>query len=113
FWNLARFHAKFNTIPGYLGTTPLEMVQPPAWSFGATPEEADERLAALLDGTGTSTTTPVADYEAAGEPLPEPGALGIVLGGDGRPRALVATSAVEVSGADVVEHFQVLYAPTR
>lgn len=109
FWNLARFHARLNDIPSYFGPSALEAVQPPAWSFGGTPEEADALLEGLLDGSSTSTVTPLADYTDAGESLPEVGTLGIVLDGAGRPRALVGTSAVEVVDADVVEHFSVLY----
>ncbi|WP_101524541.1 hypothetical protein [Nocardioides houyundeii] len=110
FWNLAKFHAKLNHMPGYFGPTALESVRPPVWSFGETTEEADRTLDALLDGSRTSTSTPQADYVAAQEPLPEVGALGIVLDGRGQPRALVATTAVDVVQGDVVEHFSVLYA---
>ena len=31
-------------MPGYFGPTALESVQPPAWSLGETPEQADERV---------------------------------------------------------------------
>ena len=44
FWDLARFHAKLNTAPSYFGPTTLEVVPPPAWSFGAHPEQADALL---------------------------------------------------------------------
>ena len=49
FWELARFHAKLNVAPAYFGPTTLEVVRPPAWSFGETPEEADEFVAGLDD----------------------------------------------------------------
>ena len=109
FWNLAKFHAKLNHMPGYFGPTALESVMPPAWSFGDTAQESDQALAALLDGSGTTTTTARAEYDAAGEPLPEVGSLGIVLDGRGHPRALVSTVAVDLVAGDVVEHFSVLY----
>ena len=109
FWNVARFHARLNLLPGYLGTTALESVQPPAWSFGETPEEADETLRGLLDGSRTSTTTPLSAWTEAGEAPPQAGTLGIVLDGHGRPRALVGTTRVEVTGSEVVEHFTVVY----
>jgi hypothetical protein len=109
FWNLARFHAKLNPVPGYFGPTALESVQPPAWSLGDTPDQADEALAGLLDGSRTSNSAPVADYEHTGQPLPEVGALGIVLDGAGHPRALVVTTDVRVIEGEVVEQLAVVY----
>jgi uncharacterized protein YhfF len=106
---VARFHAKLNTMPSYFGPTTLEVVQPPAWSFGSTPQEADAELDALLDGSRTTTETPLADYELAQEPLPELGTLGIVLDGAGRPRALVATTGVQVVDGQVHEQLTVLH----
>lgn len=96
FWQLARFHAKLNTAPSYFGPTTLEVVPPPAWSFGATPEQADELLVLVLDGTKTATASALADYESDGAPLPEPGSLSIIVDGAGHPRALIETTAVEV-----------------
>jgi uncharacterized protein YhfF len=96
FWDLARFHAKINPAPAYFGPTPLEVVPPPAWAFGADPEQADSLLALVLDGTKTATASALWDYETEGEPIPEPGSLSIVLDGRGHPRALIQTTAVEV-----------------
>ena len=96
FWELARFHAKLNSAPTYFGPTTLEVVPPPAWSFGATPEQADELLELVLAGTKTATASALWDYEAEGEPLPEVGGLSILLDGRGHPRALVATTDVRV-----------------
>jgi hypothetical protein len=96
FWRLAVFHARLNGVPSYFGPTPLEVVRPPAWSYGATPEEADEFVSAIRAGRTTATALPLADLEAAGEPLPTPGELGIVLDGSGRPHALVAVIEVLV-----------------
>lgn len=110
FWNVARFHGKLTQLPGYFGPTVLASVPPPAWSLGATPQEADAGLAGLLDGSLASLRTPVADYTRAGEALPEEGALAIVTDGQGRPGALVVTSAVEIDGDDLVEHLTVLHA---
>ena len=50
------------------------MVPPAAWSFGATPEQADELLDLVLDGTKTATASALWDYDADDEPLPEAGA---------------------------------------
>jgi uncharacterized protein YhfF len=108
FWEVARFHARLNAIPAYFGPSALESVPPPAWSFGDDPE-ADRRLAELLDGTRTTTDSPLADYEQGGAPLPEVGTLGIVLDGSGSPRALVATTGVSVEDGTVVEELRVLH----
>ncbi len=103
FWNLARFHAKLNTAPSYFGPTTLEVVPPPAWSFGSSPEQADELLALVLDGTKTATSSALVEYEAENEPLPEAGALGIVLDGAGHPRVLIETTEVSVVAFDDVD----------
>jgi hypothetical protein len=85
FWELARFHAKLNSAPTYFGPTTLEVVPPPAWSFGSTPESADELLGLVLDGTKTATAGALWDYEAEGETLPEVGSLSILV--DGREQS--------------------------
>jgi uncharacterized protein YhfF len=103
YWNLARVRARLNAAPGYFGPGPLESVPPPAWSFGATPEQADELTDLVLDGTKTATASALWDYEAEGEPLPAPGTLGIVVDGRGAPRALVETTAVTVLPFDEVD----------
>lgn len=96
FWNLARFHARLNTAPGYLGPTPIESLRPPAWAFGATPEHADELAALVVAGTKTATASALWDYEATGESVPEPGEMSIILDGAGRPVALITTTEVEI-----------------
>lgn len=103
FWVLARRHTHIETLPGYFGPSALESVTPPAWSFGGTPEQADELLALVLEGTKTATASALWDYEAEGVPLPEPGALGIVLDGSGMPRALLETTGVRVEAFDQVD----------
>jgi uncharacterized protein YhfF len=103
FWETAKRRAKMTSIPGYFGPSPVESVPPPAWSFGANPEQADELLALVLDGTKTATTSALADYESEDEPLPEIGTLGIVLDGSGTPRALVVTTEVRVVPFDQVD----------
>lgn len=96
FWDLARLHAHLNEVPTYFGPTPLDSVPPPTWSFGASAEQADELLGLVLEGVKTATAGALWDYEAEGEPLPEPGNLSIALDGSGRPRALLETSEVAV-----------------
>ena len=94
FWERAQQHANLGGVPSYMGVDPLAVLRPPAWAFGATPEQADDLLALVIDGTKTATASALWDYEAEGEELPTVGTLGIVLDGAGRPRALVVTSGV-------------------
>ena len=103
FWDLARFHAKLNSAPSYFGPTTLEVLPPSAWSFGATPEQADELLELVLDGTKTATASALWDYEADDEPLPEAGTLSIILDGRDHPRALIQSTAIEVVPFDEVD----------
>jgi len=102
FWVMARRQARLDSLPGYFGPTPLASVMPPAWSFGATPEQSTELAELVVDGVKTATASAAEDYSAEGETLPEPGLLGIVLDGDGHPRALVATTEVSVVAFDEV-----------
>jgi uncharacterized protein YhfF len=103
FWDLAKFHAKLNNAPSYFGPTTLEVLPPPAWSFGAGEQQADDLLALVLDGTKTATAGALWDYESDGDPLPEPGSLSIILDGRGHPRALIECTAVEVVPFDEVD----------
>lgn len=102
FWSMARDGARLATLPGYLPSTMLEMVPPPTWAFGGTPEQADELLALVLDGHKSATASARADYDDNDEPLPEVGTLGIVVDGTGRPRLLVETTEVSVVAFDQV-----------
>ena len=109
FWEVAKRRARLASLPGYFGPSALESLPPPAWSFGETPEDADTFVEELVAAEQTSSVVAAADYEAAGEPLPEVGALGVVLDGSGTPRALVVTSEVRRQDDDVVEVMRVLY----
>ncbi len=103
FWAISREHAQLSGIPTYMGANPMRTLRPPAWSFGTTPEQADELLALVLDGTKTATSSARADYADVEEPLPEPGMFGIVLDGAGHPRALVVTTEARVVPFDQVD----------
>lgn len=103
FWAVARSRARLNPLPAYFGPTPLEAVVPPAWSFGATPDQAEELLALVLAGTKTATSGAAWDYEAEEVPLPRAGTLAIVLDGASHPRALVETTDVRVVPFDRVD----------
>ena len=102
FWQVARMRAKLSPTGYYTGERVLGSLRPPAWAFGATPEEADELLALVLSGTKTATAGALWDYEAEGQELPTPGDLGIVTDGRGVPRALIVTTRVEIVPFDDV-----------
>jgi uncharacterized protein YhfF len=75
---------------GYDG--PLVM----AYAFGDSAEMADERGLLVLHGPKRATAGLAQEYEAQDEPLPRPGDRCVVLGGDGRPLAIVRTTDVRV-----------------
>ncbi|MFC7487490.1 ASCH domain-containing protein [Knoellia sp. CPCC 206453] len=102
FWDVARLHAHLSEVPAYFGPTPLDSVPPPAWSFGAGPEQADELLGLVLAGTKTATAGALWDYEAEEEALPEIGTLSIILDSNGQPRALIETTEVQVVPFDEI-----------
>lgn len=96
FWETARSSAGLGRLPAGSGMSAATIVPPPAWAFGRSPEQADELLALVLDGTKTATASAHWAYEVEGQEMPRRGELSIVLGGDGHPRALVRTAAVDV-----------------
>jgi uncharacterized protein YhfF len=102
FWEVARVRANLNRLSVYSGPTPLDILRPPDWSFGRTPELADKLLSLVLDGSKTATASALADYAAEGEPVPQVGDLSIVTDGAGHPRALVVTTDVQVVPFDEV-----------
>ncbi len=86
-----------------VGSNPTALVPPPAWQFGLTAREATELVELVVSGVKTGTASVEADYAAAGEPLPQVNALGIVCDGAGRPVALVRTDAVDIVPFDAVD----------
>ena len=56
---------------------PAPAVMPPAESFGDSPELADELLGLVINGPKRATAGAVADYEAAGDPIPTVGGVWI------------------------------------
>lgn len=125
FWADARIRGGLNPAQGYTGASVSDTVPPPAWSFGDTPEQADELLDLVLTGRKTATASAYWDYEQEGRQraaaegaadgpgaadggvdvairtdldvaLPEPGLLSIILDGSDTPRALIRTTHVRV-----------------
>jgi uncharacterized protein YhfF len=56
----------------------------------------DQLVAAILDGTKTTTTGLVDDYERDGEPMPRPGDREVVINSAGEPVALIEIVKVRV-----------------
>lgn len=91
FWDRAR------AADASLPTVPAE-----AWAFGASPAQADDLLALVLDGIKTATASSLWDYEEAGNPVPAAGEFSIVLDGLGRPRVVIETTEVRTVPFDEV-----------
>ena len=64
--------------------------------FGFPGPLRDRLVAAILDGSKTSTTGLVADYEHEGDPLPEVGSRSVVVDSDDRPVAVIETTSLRV-----------------
>jgi uncharacterized protein YhfF len=96
FWAAAQGHEGLGSFDVVMGETPSGVVPPPAWSFGDSPELADEMLARVLSGEKTATSTALWEFEAGGEELPEVGSAAILLDGAGHPRAFIRTTSVRV-----------------
>lgn len=56
----------------------------------------DQLVASILDGSKTSTTGLLADYEHRREPLPEPGNRSVVIDSNDRPVAVIEVTNVLV-----------------
>jgi len=102
FWVDARMRANLNRLAAYWGPKEIDSLQPPAMAFGGSAEVADELASLVVAGVKTATAGALWDYEAAGEEVPERGQLSIVVDGSGHPRALIATTSVEVVPFDQV-----------
>ena len=96
FWNLAERHAKLSDMDVIIGRQWSQSMPPPAWSFGDSPELADELLALVLEGHKTATSSLRSEFGDDGEPLPSKGDLSIVLDGQGIPAALIKTVEVQI-----------------
>ena len=64
------------------------------FAFGASPYQAAYLLGLILAGDKTATSSAVLEYEATETPIPEPGALSIVLNEYGQPSCVIETHTV-------------------
>ena len=74
-----------------------------AYAFGDSAELADELGTLVLHGPKRATACLLLEFEALKEPLPVVGDRCAVLGGDGRPLAIVRTTEVRVGPLSSVD----------
>jgi uncharacterized protein YhfF len=74
-----------------------------AYAFGDSAEMADELGLLVLRGPKRATAELVQAFETQDEPLPRVGDRCLVLGGDGRPLAIVRTTDVRVGPLSSVD----------
>lgn len=77
-----------------------------AWSFGDTPEMANELGQLVLDGIKTGTASLAWEYNADNEPIPRAGEHSIVLNGDGDPLCIIETTRVYIEPFSLVDEEQ-------
>ena len=119
FWVQARTEGKLNRLESIVGQNVAATVPPPVWTTSPDPATATEDVNELLRSGTLSQAVAVAELQQAGQPPPQVGDLGIVLDGEGQPRALVRTAEVgttsshpdlpETTGDVQVERLELLY----
>ncbi|MFE0464644.1 ASCH domain-containing protein [Kitasatospora sp. NPDC058965] len=82
---------------------PAHFASLPTTEFAFPGPLRDQLVAAILDGSKTSTTGVLADYEHEGEPLPEVGNRFLVVDSQARPVAVIETTAVAVAALAEVD----------
>ena len=68
-----------------------------AWSFGNTPEMADELVELVIEGTKKATTSAYPLYEIQGEMIPKENEYSVLLDGMSMPKAIIRTTKVEIT----------------
>jgi uncharacterized protein YhfF/SAM-dependent methyltransferase len=77
-----------------------------AWHFCDNVKDADELVALVLAGVKRATAGSLAEYEAAGDPIPHVGELSVILDGSGLARCIIQTTRVDILPFDeVTEEF--------
>lgn len=75
---------------------PADLATMPKAGFAFPGPLRDQLVAAILDGSETSTTGLVVDYEHDGEALPEAGDRSVVVDSDDRPVAVIEVTGVRI-----------------
>ncbi|MCL2784444.1 MAG: ASCH domain-containing protein [Propionibacteriaceae bacterium] len=96
FWALAKGCLKDEDVSVSLCLTDPEVLAPPAWSFGDSPEMANELLALVLEGKKTATSGLYQEYVDEDEPLPQVGDLSIIMDGQSEPKVLIQEAEVRI-----------------
>lgn len=89
----------------YLDSLPDDDTRPDsyqAWSFGDSPEMADELGKLVVDGVKTGTASLAWEYAHDGEPIPRAGDHSIVLDGEGEPLCIINTTRVYIEPYELV-----------
>ena len=73
------------------------------FSFGDTPQMADELLALVLAGRKTATCGRASDFGPGKAALPEIGRRDVILDGSGRPAAIIETEEVTFRRFDEID----------
>ncbi|MFJ9733672.1 ASCH domain-containing protein [Streptomyces sp. NPDC101171] len=76
--------------------SPLDIASMRRAEFGFPGALRDQLVAAILNGSKTSTTGLVVDYEHGAEPLPEVGSRSVVVDSDDLPVAVIEVTGVRV-----------------
>ncbi|WTU55410.1 ASCH domain-containing protein [Streptomyces sp. NBC_00056] len=76
--------------------SPAHLASMPRAEFAFPGPLRDQLVAAILNGSKTSTTGLVVDYEHEGDPLPEVGDRSVVIDSDNRPVAVIEVTGVRV-----------------
>ncbi|MGD8752784.1 MAG: ASCH domain-containing protein [Anaerolineales bacterium] len=90
----------------FLDSLPPGGLHPPddyqAWSFGNSPEMADELGELVRQGKKTATASLVWMFEAGIDPYPQVGEYHVILNGLGKPICIIQTTELEVKAFDEV-----------
>lgn len=76
--------------------SPADIASMPRTEFAFPGSLRDKLVAAILNGSKTSTTGLLVDHEHAGEPLPEAGIRSVVTDSEDRPVAVIEVTSVRV-----------------
>lgn len=102
FWTRAQTTARLNRFDVVMGPSQVTNLTPPAWSMGATAEQAHRLAELVLSGEKRATSSLAEEYAAWDEAIPAPGDLAILCDGAGMPVALIETTDVSLVPASEV-----------
>jgi len=74
-----------------------------AWSFGDSPEMANDLLQLVLSGKKTATCGALWDYEFYNDPIPVEGTFEIILNGEEQPACKIKNTQVRIISFNKVD----------